>query len=76
MTGHAHLLGVAQIFLDAWNTHDVRQVLARYTKDVVSRSGDDDVGVRGMDLALLESDLLCRNEVYFDRMALLPLLGA
>lgn len=27
--------------------------------------------VDGMDLVLLEGDLLCRNEVYFDRMALM-----
>lgn len=29
----------------------------------------------GMDLALLEGDLLARNEVYFDRAALAPLVA-
>jgi ketosteroid isomerase-like protein len=38
--------------------------------------GDVGVDVDGMDLAILEGDLLKRNEVYFDRSVLAPLLGA
>ena len=34
------------------------------------------VEVQGMDLSVLEGDRLKRNEVYFDRAALLPLLAA
>jgi ketosteroid isomerase-like protein len=34
--------------------------------------GGPTVEVEGMDLALLQGDKLRRNEVYFDRMALLP----
>ena len=33
--------------------------------------GGTTVDIDGMDLALLRGDLLCRNEVYFDRMALI-----
>ena len=33
-------------------------------------SGGKTVEIDGMDLALLRGDKLCRNEVYFDRMAL------
>jgi ketosteroid isomerase-like protein len=38
--------------------------------------GDTTVEVEGMDLAVLEGDRLKRNEVYFDRAALAPLLGS
>ena len=38
--------------------------------------GDTAVEVEGMDLVVLEGERLKRNEVYFDRAALLPLLGA
>jgi ketosteroid isomerase-like protein len=33
-------------------------------------AGGESVEVEGMDLALLEGRKLCRNEVYFDRLAL------
>jgi ketosteroid isomerase-like protein len=33
-------------------------------------AGGDTAEVNGMDLALVRGDRLCRNEVYFDRMAL------
>ena len=36
--------------------------------------GDTTVEVEGMDLAVLEGERLKRNEVYFDRAALAPLL--
>src|SRR5262245_18820956 len=36
---------------------------------------DTTVEVEGMDLAMLEGERLKRNEVYFDRAALLPLLA-
>jgi ketosteroid isomerase-like protein len=38
--------------------------------------GDTTVEVEGMDLAVLEGERLKRNEVYFDRAALAPLLGS
>jgi ketosteroid isomerase-like protein len=38
--------------------------------------GDSTVELEGMDLAILEGERLKRNEVYFDRAALLPLLAA
>jgi ketosteroid isomerase-like protein len=39
------------------------------------KNGTKVVEVDGMDLILFENDLAKRNEVYFDRMALLPLMG-
>jgi len=38
--------------------------------------GDTTVEVEGMDLALIEGERLKRNEVYFDRAALAPLLAS
>jgi hypothetical protein len=38
--------------------------------------GNTTVEVEGMDLAMLEGERLKRNEVYFDRAALAPLLGS
>lgn len=38
--------------------------------------GDQVIEADGMDLAVLRGDLLARNEVYFDRSGLAPLLGA
>jgi ketosteroid isomerase-like protein len=38
--------------------------------------GDTTVAVEGMDLVVLEGERLKRNEVYFDRAALAPLLAA
>ncbi len=122
---------LAETFLSAWNTHDVEQVVACYTPDVVYRdpntrgevtgadamrrylrklfdgwrmhwslraapfalAGEDGtavlwrasfqrpglaavVEVDGMDLVLLQGDLIKRNEVYFDRAAILPLMGS
>lgn len=37
--------------------------------------GDKIVEADGMDLVVMEGDLLKRNEVYFDRAVLAPLLG-
>ncbi|KPK17803.1 MAG: hypothetical protein AMJ62_00785 [Myxococcales bacterium SG8_38] len=31
--------------------------------------------VEGMDLVVVRGELICRNEVYFDRMLLAPLMG-
>ena len=126
-TAHERL---ARETLDAWNTHDVERVVARYTQDLVYRApgtrgevrgadafrryltklfaswrmhwsareifplagldgtavlwratltplgGDVTVEVEGMDLAVLEGQLLKRNEVYFDRATLLPLMAS
>ena len=36
--------------------------------------GDKTVEIDGMDIVLVEGDLIRRNEVYFDRAALAPLL--
>ena len=33
------------------------------------------VEIDGMDLVVMEGDLICRNEVYFDRALLAPLMG-
>lgn len=121
---------LAEVFLGAWNTQDVEQVLACYTPDltyldpntrgpVVGRQamrayldklfdrwemtwkggemlpleGADGVVIHwtatlgpagskssveigGLDLVVLEGDLVKRNEVYFDRVPLSELLAA
>jgi ketosteroid isomerase-like protein len=40
------------------------------------RGDDTTIEVEGMDLVVLEGERLKRNEVYFDRVALAPLLAA
>jgi ketosteroid isomerase-like protein len=41
----------------------------------IRRTGDDrEVELDGMDLIVVRHDLIARNEVYFDRAALLPLM--
>lgn len=44
--------------------------------DLTPLGGDVTVEVEGMDLAVLEGELLKRNEVYFDRATLLPLMAS
>jgi hypothetical protein len=39
------------------------------------QGGSELIEADGMDLALLEGDLLARNEVYFDRAVLALLMG-
>ena len=39
------------------------------------KDGADQVEVDGMDLVVMEGDLIARNEVYFDRALLAPLLA-
>ena len=41
---------------------------------LATKHGGAQVEIDGMDLALAEGDRLCRNEVYFDRAALAPLV--
>jgi ketosteroid isomerase-like protein len=119
---------LARGLLDAWNSQDVDQVLARYTEDVVyvdpntrgevqgadamrrylgklftgwkmtwelkeaylfddqsgcaamwhaslcPAGGERVVEVDGMDLVIMEGDLVKRNEVYFDRAAIASLM--
>lgn len=38
-------------------------------------AGDTEVEIDGMDLAIVEGDRLSRNDVYFDRAALAPLVS-
>lgn len=38
--------------------------------------GDKIVEADGMDLVVVKNNLIARNEVYFDRAALMPLMGA
>jgi hypothetical protein len=37
--------------------------------------GEREVIVNGMDLVVVEGELISRNEVYFDRSLLAPLMG-
>ena len=56
--------------------HDVEGAAALWTATLRLRSGGKPVAVRGMDLALVENERLCRNEVYFDRMAIAEYLAS
>ena len=47
-----------------------------WTARLTPAGGDRSVEVDGMDLALLEGELVRRNEVYFDRSVLAPLVMA
>jgi ketosteroid isomerase-like protein len=49
---------------------DVDGAAALWTATLRLRSGGKPVDIVGMDLALVENERLCRNEVYFDRMAI------
>lgn len=49
---------------------------ALWTATLSPKGSDQSVTVDGMDLAILRGDQLARNEVYFDRSALAPLLAA
>jgi ketosteroid isomerase-like protein len=44
--------------------------------ELARKGGDKKVEVDGMDLVLVRDDRIARNEVYFDRVQLLPLLEA
>lgn len=71
---------------DAWEMHwatreafmiadrDGAAVLWRAT--LRRKDGTDQVEIDGMDLVVLEGDRIARNEVYFDRALLAPLLAA
>jgi ketosteroid isomerase-like protein len=51
-------------------------VMALWRATLTPVGGDTGVEVEGVDLVVLEGELLKRNEVYFDRAALVPLLAA
>ncbi len=44
--------------------------------ELARKGGEGKIEVEGMDLVLVRGDRISRNEVYFDRVALLPLLDA
>jgi ketosteroid isomerase-like protein len=49
---------------------------ALWTATLGPKNSDQSVSVNGMDLVILRGDQLARNEVYFDRSVLAPLLAA
>lgn len=48
---------------------------ALWTATIRPPSGSEIVEMRGMDLIMMRGDLVERNEVYFDRSVLAPLMG-
>lgn len=47
-----------------------------WTASLRRTNSDDSVEIDGMDLVLMDGELIARNEVYFDRVAIAPLLAA
>jgi len=84
--GHDAMRRYLQTLFAAWKMHwslrelyplqdgDGAAVLWRAT--LQKADGGKVVEVDGMDLVLLEGDRISRNDVYFDRAALAPLLAA
>lgn len=85
VTGHAALECYLGELFGQWLMHwQAREVFpladgsgaaVLWTADLTQRSSGQSVRVDGMDLAVLRGDRLARNEVYFDRVALAPLLA-
>lgn len=55
---------------------DATGVAALWQATLGPIGGDRRLEITGVDLVVLEGDLVQRNEVYFDRAALVPLLAA
>jgi ketosteroid isomerase-like protein len=75
---------LARLF-GAWRMHwSAREIFALagtdgtavlWSASLTPVGGNGTIAVEGMDLVLLKGGLIARNEVYFDRAALLPMLG-
>jgi nuclear transport factor 2 (NTF2) superfamily protein len=61
---------------EAYPLRDAEGAAVLWRATLRPRDGDTEVEIDGMDLALVEGDRLSRNDVYFDRAALAPLLAA
>lgn len=59
---------------EGFSLQDVEGAGVLWTARIQRKGGADVIEVDGMDLVLLEDGLISRNEVYFDRAALAPLL--
>jgi ketosteroid isomerase-like protein len=83
--GHEALGGYLTSLFGQWEMHwslreayplrDAEGAAALWRASLRPAGGGTTVEVEGMDLALVEGDRLCRNDVYFDRAALAPLLA-
>jgi ketosteroid isomerase-like protein len=81
VVGHAALGSYLTRLFDAWKMHwSLREFFDfeegggafLWHATLTPARGGETVEVDGMDLVLLRADKLCRNEVYFDRLALAP----
>lgn len=61
---------------EAYPLRDAEGAAALWRASFRLTGGETTVEVDGIDLALLEGDRMYRNDVYFDRAALAPLLAA
>lgn len=60
---------------EAYPFHGAEGAAVLWRATLRPRGGDDEVQIDGMDLALVEGNRLSRNDVYFDRAALAPLVS-
>ncbi len=80
VAGHDALRRYLTRLFDAWNMHWSMREFFPFTggdggaflwkADLTPASGGKTVEIDGMDLAVVRGHRLCRNEVYFDRLAL------
>lgn len=80
VVGHEALRRYLSRLFDAWKMHwsmrefhplaDDNGGAFLWHAELTPASGGTTVKIDGMDLALVRGDRLCRNEVYFDRVAL------
>jgi nuclear transport factor 2 (NTF2) superfamily protein len=60
---------------EAYPLQDAEGAAVLWRATLRPKGGDTEVEIDGMDLALVDGDRLTRNDVYFDRAALAPLLA-
>ena len=60
---------------EAYPLRDAEGAAVLWRAKLRPRDGDTEVEIDGMDLAIVEGDRLSRNDVYFDRAALAPLVS-
>jgi ketosteroid isomerase-like protein len=60
---------------DAFPIKDMNGYALLWRAVIRRPDGKGEIEIEGMDLVVMEGDLISRNEVYFDRALLAPLMG-